>query len=134
MKVNWKQTPAHLKTGRRAETAALRYLRLRGLKSIERNFLCRGGEIDLVMQTRGFMGPAQLVFVEVKFRSQGFEKALLSITEEKIRKIIFAAEIFLMKNPQFIRQPCRFDVVTVTRSRAYYRCQWLRDAWQLDNL
>ena len=134
MQANWKQPRLHLKKGKRAETAALRYLTLRGLRCIERNFLCRGGEIDLIMQTRSLRSAKTLVFVEVRYRSQGLEAALLSINQEKIRKVSFAANVYLAKYPQLIRQPCRFDVVTVTRNHGWHRCRWLKDAWQLDNL
>ncbi len=50
--------------GARAETLALRWLRRRGLELVARNFRCRYGEIDLLMQD-GEM----LVVVEVRCRA-----------------------------------------------------------------
>ena len=50
--------------GRRGEDAALRHLESAGLTLLERNYRCRGGEIDLVMQEG-----ATLVLVEVRLRS-----------------------------------------------------------------
>ena len=38
--------------GRRAEQCALRYLESHGLTCLRRNFNCRVGEIDLIMQYR----------------------------------------------------------------------------------
>ena len=38
-----------LAAGRRAEVAAERYLRDRGLQLVQRNFRCRRGEIDLII-------------------------------------------------------------------------------------
>ena len=52
--------------GREAERQALKYLQRRGLKLLKRNFLCRHGEIDLVMLHAGV-----LVFVEVRARTPG---------------------------------------------------------------
>ncbi|MGD8936565.1 MAG: YraN family protein, partial [Thiogranum sp.] len=49
-------------TGDSAEQLACRYLQTQGLKLLQRNFYCRGGEIDLVMQHGD-----SLVFVEVRY-------------------------------------------------------------------
>jgi len=47
--------------GQWAENFAERYLELQGLSLLERNFTCRGGEIDLIMEHGEI-----LVFVEVR--------------------------------------------------------------------
>ena len=47
--------------GYKAEEKALFFLEERGLKVVERNFRCRFGEIDLIMQDNDV-----LVFVEVR--------------------------------------------------------------------
>lgn len=49
--------------GKAGEDEALSYLVRQGLTLIERNFRCRGGEIDLIMQDGG-----EVVFVEVSSR------------------------------------------------------------------
>jgi len=49
--------------GRWAEDLAARHLRGLGLKELHRNYLCRGGEIDIIMQEK-----ATLVFIEVRYR------------------------------------------------------------------
>jgi len=46
-------------SGAAAEEAALRFLCSQGLQEVQRNFRCRGGEIDLIMQQHD-----TLVFVE----------------------------------------------------------------------
>ncbi|HEV7813631.1 MAG TPA: YraN family protein, partial [Janthinobacterium sp.] len=50
--------------GRIGEDQALAHLAARGLVLVERNFRCKGGEIDLVMRDAG-----ALVFVEVRRRA-----------------------------------------------------------------
>ena len=50
--------------GDQAENLALDYLKQAGLKLIERNYRCRLGEIDLVMQDGD-----DLVFIEVRYRN-----------------------------------------------------------------
>ena len=42
--------PDKRELGRLAEDDALAYLLLQGLKLVERNFLCKGGELDLIMR------------------------------------------------------------------------------------
>jgi uncharacterized protein (TIGR00252 family) len=62
------QTKSHDTTtarGREAEALAARYLECCGLRVVERNFLVRGGEIDLICRDG-----KTLVFVEVRQRSR----------------------------------------------------------------
>lgn len=63
-------------SGQAGEDAALEHLQKNGLRLAERNFRCKGGEIDLIMQDRG-----TLVFVEVRKRNDArFGGAAASIT------------------------------------------------------
>ncbi|MFZ6692080.1 YraN family protein [Undibacterium sp. SXout20W] len=101
-----------LRTGRRrrgdeGELLALRYLEKAGLTLIQRNFLCKGGELDLIMRDG-----RSLVFVEVRVRaSMQFGGAVSSITPAKQRKMQHAAQVFLL---QLKQQPaCRFDVIAI---------------------
>jgi len=52
--------------GDAAEALAAQFLRSRGLTIIERNYRCRGGEIDLIARDG-----SSLVFVEVRLRRTG---------------------------------------------------------------
>lgn len=54
----------HLITGLAGEDLAAAFLQEKGLRVVERNVRCVGGELDLVCEDRG-----SLVFVEVKTRS-----------------------------------------------------------------
>ncbi len=93
--------------GDAGEQRALLHLQQAGLTLVERNFLCKGGEIDLVMQDRG-----SLVFVEVRIRaSSQFGGALASVTPAKQRRMVVAAQVFLQR---YNRLPaCRFDLVCI---------------------
>lgn len=103
--------------GAQWEQLALDYLRQRGLRLVEANFQCKGGEIDLIMQD----GEA-LVFVEVRQRADRFHGgAAASITPAKIRRLIVAAQVYLLR---YRRQPaCRFDVVAIDGGQF----EWLRN-------
>lgn len=107
--------------GADAEKVAEDFLRARGLRCITRNFRCRHGEIDLVMQDGDIV-----VFVEVRQRAgNAFGGAAASITTAKQRRIAAAARFYLAGMKSI--PPCRFDAVLLTGST---HLQWIRDAFQ----
>ncbi|MBV8625623.1 MAG: YraN family protein [Herbaspirillum sp.] len=109
---------ARQQTGDAAEDAALAHLLSQGLQLVQRNFRCRGGEIDLVMREG-----ATVVFVEVRARASGSHGgAAASITPAKQRRLILAAQTWLQTQP--VTPPCRFDVLALDGGRM----QWLRNA------
>ena len=94
--------------GRRAEEAAAQWLQQRGHTILERNFLCKAGELDLVTREG-----ESLVFVEVKARtSELFGSPGEFVDARKQAKLQRAASFYLRKfgtNPP----ACRFDVIEV---------------------
>ena len=88
---------------------------------MERNFRCRSGEIDLIMQH----GSA-IVFVEVRMRRQrSFGGAAGSIDTSKLRRVRNAASLWL----RIFRRhdPARLDVVTLDGERVETaRIDWIR--------
>lgn len=85
---------------------------------VERNFRCKGGEIDLVMRHH-----ALLVFVEVRQRAGNrYGGAAGSVTPAKQARLILAAQIYLQryKNPP----ACRLDVVAIDGTEL----TWLKSA------
>jgi putative endonuclease len=106
------------------EARALEYLRRQQLRLVARNVTCRGGEIDLVMRAQDGV----LVFVEVRARAgRNFGGAIASVSREKRRRIVHAAEYFLATRGE-ADSACRFDVVAFDG----YRVEWLRDAFRAD--
>jgi len=104
--------------GDAAEELALHYLQQRGLTPMQRNFRCKGGEIDLVMQESGC-----LVFVEVRKRADTRHGgAAASVTARKQARLIIAAQVFLQR----YRMPpaCRFDVIAIDGNTI----EWLKNA------
>ena len=89
------------------EDRAALYLRLHGYRIVERNFRCRTGEIDIIARRGGVVA-----FVEVKLRKNAdFGEAREFVTSTKQRRVISAAEYWLVKNPCEL-QP-RFDVIEI---------------------
>jgi len=120
--------PDRRQQGRRWERAAESLLRKSGLRTVQRNFLCRRGEIDLVMLD----GPV-LVFVEVRYRrSDHYGSGADSVTLAKQRRIISAARHFLGCNARYCHQPCRFDVVSVGQGAGGIEMNWIRAAFEAE--
>lgn len=113
-------------TGDEAERVAEDFLVARGLKLVARNYHCRFGEIDLIMQER-----ETLVFIEVRLRRAGkgndFGGAAGSITAKKQARIIAAAQHYLSGMKQL--PPCRFDAVLMNGITAN-DVEWLTDAFE----
>jgi putative endonuclease len=115
--------------GRRGEDAAVRHLELHGLQLLERNYRCRGGEIDLVM-----LDDTTLVLVEVRLRtSSGFGGAAASVGPRKQRRFTLAARHLMMTRPAYRRLRARFDVVALEAGAqpGPMRVDWIRDAFRM---
>jgi putative endonuclease len=119
-------TPRRL-AGDRFEAMARAMLERAGLQCLQANFLTRFGEIDLVMRDGD-----TTVFVEVRYRAATrFATAIATVTPDKQRKLIRAAQIFLLRHPALGRGPCRFDVVGFDGAPEAPRGQWCRNAFEL---
>jgi len=104
--------------GLAGEDQALAYLQQQGLQLLERNFRCKGGEIDLIMQDGKV-----LVFVEVRVRSDGkFGGAAASVGSAKQKRLIIAAQVYLQRHT--MPPPCRFDVIAFDDKKM----TWLKNA------
>jgi len=107
--------------GRRAETACVWHLRLRGWRIIARRARSPVGEIDIVAARRGLVA-----FIEVKAR-RDLALAAASVTPHQRRRIARAAAAFLQKRPDLAGRDMRFDVMLVAPWRAP---RHLMDAWR----
>ncbi len=105
--------------GTLGETLVANWLSIQGWQLQARQWHCAWGELDLVMARRVAASPGQMAFVEVKTRSQGNWDAdgLMAITRSKQRKLSKAAQLYLLKHPQWAQAICRFDVALVTCRR-----------------
>ncbi len=120
--------------GRLAETFARDALLRSGLQIVASNVNYRGGELDLVMLDRSGREGDTLVFVEVRYRqSAAFGGGAASVDAGKRRKLVHAAQLFLLDHPRYAHLACRFDVVEVTGDPQAPRLDWLRDAFRADD-
>lgn len=120
--------------GQAAETAARALLLRAGLKDVAANASYRGGELDLVMlDSTGPDGPT-LVFVEVRYRqSRAFGGGAASVDLAKRRRLVHAAQRFLLDHPRHADAPCRFDVIEAEGDPSAPQLEWIRDAFRADD-
>jgi len=106
--------------GRRAETFAALFLRLKGFDIIARRFRANGGEVDLIGK-RGRL----IVFAEIKARAS-VDAAILAVTPKNRRRIRKAASSFLARHPHLADHDMRYDIIAVAR----WRLKHIPAAWR----
>ena len=107
------------------EQVAEAFLHRHGLETLERNFNCKMGEIDLVMKDG-----ACLVFAEVRYRgnhSRG--SGAESVGRIKQIRIIRAAHRYLQLHPHRAQVACRFDVIALEEVEGKLAVDWIRSAF-----
>ena len=90
------------------EMQAAEYLRRKRYRLVAKNFRLRGGEIDLIAETKDY-----IVFIEVKTRTTAaYGLPCEAVERNKRRKITRVASAYLAQFDLWER-PCRFDVIEV---------------------
>ncbi len=142
------------RSGANAEAAARTLLLRAGLSDVAANASFRLGELDLVMldeatagqhrpgkgvfkrfaQEAPATGGASLVFVEVRYRAGAdFGGGAQSVDAAKQRKLVRAAQQFLLAHPHFADANCRFDVIEAEGDPDAPRLRWIKDAFRADD-
>jgi putative endonuclease len=130
-----KMTGKRKPTGRRtqkqriglaAENIAADFLRAQGLEILERNYLRRLGELDIVARDRDV-----LVIAEVRTRATDrYGGAAASVDPRKQKRLIRAAGQLLQQRKALSHMRVRFDVVAVLDlDREIPRVDWIRHAF-----
>lgn len=135
-------TPGTRQRGATIEAAAREFLRRAGLREVAANAGYRVGETDLVMldptPSAGSVGgrhAATLVFIEVRYRrSAGFGGGAASVDAGKRRRLVRAAQSFLVSHPGYANAPCRFDVIDASGDPNAPLLDWIRDAFRADDV
>ena len=99
--------------GAKGEEIAVNFLQRAGYRVVARNFLIRGGEIDVVAKDQG-----EIIFVEVKTRiNHDFGLPEESITYWKLKALQKTALFYLQKH-NLGEVAYRFDLITVDYSNS----------------
>jgi len=108
MKIVDKKPGPNQRTGVQGEELAVAFLLGKGYRIIERNFSCKGGEIDIIARDGKI-----LVFVEVKARrSSSYGVPQLAVTSFKQRQIMTASLPWLSSHRSH-DTPARYDVIAI---------------------
>ena len=95
-------------TGALGEDEAVRLLKARGYKILERNYRIRGGEIDIIARDGEY-----ICFVEVKLRkNNNYGAPGEFITYKKREKLIKTATLYAQRK-HLENAPMRFDAVLI---------------------
>ena len=117
------------RVGHLGEDIAANYLTARGYRILERNFRCKGGEVDIIARD-----PADksLVFVEVKARrGLAYGVPQLAVTPFKQRQVSKAALTWLSKN-RLHDTNARFDVIAILlHTDAAHSIEHITNAFEL---
>lgn len=112
--------------GKEGERIAESFLNRKGYRTVERNYRCPVGELDLIVLDRRV-----IVFVEVKTRSGfGFGAPIESVHPRKQRKMIQAALYFLSQHRLHHRE-ARFDVVGISWASGSPAVEHIRNAFEI---
>jgi putative endonuclease len=113
--------------GKKGEEKALRFLKKKGYRIIEKNYVCKMGEMDLIAKEKD-----TLVFIEVKTRtSTMFGPPQLAVTKFKQRQLSKVALNFL-KEKKLEDVKARFDVVAILLVQEGEEIELIRDAFDLN--
>ena len=112
--------------GEKGESIAVRYLKKKGYKILEKNYRTKLGEIDIIAKDKD-----TLVFVEVKSRrSWQFGNPKAAVTPAKQRTISKVA-LYYLKTKDRSNAKARFDVVTITATRDKSQIEIVKNAFEL---
>ncbi len=107
--------------GRRAETVAALYLRLKGYHILARRAKLFCGEIDLIARHSN-----TLVFIEVKYRHHQ-QTALTAVSEKSWRRISAAADVWAAGRKSLNNLNWRYDLISVAPGKLPHH---ERDFWR----
>lgn len=112
--------------GKRGEEVALRFLKKKGYRLIERNYVCKMGEMDIIARDKD-----TLVFVEVKTRtSNTFGPPQLAVNSSKQKQLSKVALNFF-KEKRLEDVKARFDVVAILLGPKGEEIELIKDAFDL---
>lgn len=115
------------KLGNLGELIAVFYLKLKGYKILERNFLVKGGELDIIAEKN-----KTTVIVEVKTRKDlHFGDPEDAVNYYKKKNIIYAAKNYIKRSGREDNR-IRFDVVGIVFKP--FKLKHIKDAFFYDDI
>ena len=112
--------------GKKGEELALRFLKKRGYRVVEKNYVCKMGEMDIIAREKDTW-----VLIEVKTRtSTEFGPPQLAVHSSKQRQLSKVALNYL--NEKRLKDvKARFDVVAILLGQRGESIELIKDAFDL---
>jgi putative endonuclease len=112
--------------GKKGEELAVRFLKKRGYRIVDKNYVCKMGEMDIIAKEKD-----TLVFVEVKTRTSTiFGPPQLAVNPTKQMQLSKVALSYL-KAKQLEDVKARFDVVAILLGPKGEEIELIKDAFEL---
>ena len=112
--------------GKKGEELALRFLKKNGYRLIEKNYVCKLGEMDIIAKEKD-----TLAFIEVKTRTSAtFGPPQLAVNAAKQRQLSKVA-LYYLKEKKLEDIKARFDVVAILLGPQGEEIELIKDAFDL---
>lgn len=114
--------------GEEGEALARRFLEKKGFIVVHHNFRCRGGEVDLIAESKG-----ELHFIEVKTRqSLQFGAPFESVSYHKKKRLALAAQYYLLTHNEWENRPKVFSVISVDSVTQPVKIEFFPNAFEIN--
>ncbi len=112
--------------GKKGEEIAIRFLKKKGYRILERNYVCKMGEMDIVAREKD-----TLAFIEVKTRTTtAFGPPQLAVNLTKQMQLSKVA-LYFLKEKKLEDVKARFDVVAILLRSRGEEIELIKDAFDL---
>lgn len=112
--------------GKIGEEIAIRFLKKKGYRILERNYVCKMGEMDVIAREKD-----TLAFIEVKTRtSTTFGPPQLAVNQTKQMQLSKVA-LYFLKEKRLEDVKARFDVVAILLRPKGEEIELIKDAFDL---
>ena len=113
----------HNEFGQKGEDIAIEYLKKKGYKILERNWVSGKHEIDIIAKESKY-----IIVVEVKARHSNFAgEPETAVTHEKQRSLIQAANTYVRK--MNLAEEVRFDIISILIVKGKEQINHIEDAF-----
>ena len=112
--------------GKKGEEIAIRFLKKKGYRILEKNYVCKMGEMDIIAREKD-----TLAFIEVKTRTTtAFGPPQLAVNLTKQMQLSKVA-LYFLKEKKLEDVKARFDVVAILLRPTGEEIELIKDAFDL---
>ena len=112
--------------GKKGEQLALEFLKKKGYRIIEKNYVCKLGEMDIIAKEKD-----TLAFIEVKTRTSTTFGPPQSAVNSKKQMQLSKVALYFLKEKGVEDVKARFDVVAILLGPKGEEIELIRDAFEL---